>query len=118
MSILIKNALVINEGKRTVQSLLIKDKFISAIYGESDSLPVADTVINAEGLWLLPGVIDDQVHFREPGLTHKADICSESRAAAAGGVTSFMDMPNTNPSTTTNELLNQKIEIASKNSLV
>ncbi len=118
MSILIKNALVINEGKRTVQSLLIKDKFISAIYGESDSLPVADTVINAEGLWLLPGVIDDQVHFREPGLTHKADICSESRAAAAGGVTSFMDMPNTNPSTITNELLNQKIEIASKNSLV
>lgn len=118
MTILIKNALVINEGKRAVQSVLIKDKFISAIYGESDSLPVADTIINAEGLWLLPGVIDDQVHFREPGLTHKADIFSESRAAAAGGVTSFMDMPNTNPSTTTNELLNQKIEIASKNSLV
>lgn len=118
MSILIKNALVINEGKRAIQSVLIKDKHISAIFEKSDILPEADTVIDAEGLWLIPGVIDDQVHFREPGLTYKADIFSESRAAAAGGVTSFMEMPNTNPATITNALLNEKIKIASETSLV
>ena len=74
------------------------------------------TVIDAKDLWLLPGVIDDQVHFREPGLTHKGDIASESRAAIAGGVTSFMEMPNTNPQTTTIELLEQKFEIGAQKS--
>ena len=76
-----------------------------------------EEIINAEGLWLLPGVIDDQVHFREPGLTHKGDIYTESKAAVAGGVTSFMEMPNTKPQTTTVELLHDKFKIASQKSL-
>lgn len=100
--ILIKNALIINEGRSVVGSLLIHGERIEAVY-EGESLPVdiPCEVIDATGLWLLPGVIDDQVHFREPGLTHKGDIASESRAAVAGGVTTFMDMPNTKPQTTT-----------------
>src|SRR5690606_11080467 len=77
----------------------------------------ADRVINAEGLYLLPGLIDDQVHFREPGLTHKADIWHESRAAVAGGTTSFMEMPNTVPNTLTQELLEEKYQLAAINSL-
>ena len=83
-----------------------------------DSTQIYDTEIDATGLYLFPGVIDDHVHFREPGLTHKADIASESRTAAAGGVTSFMDMPNTNPPTTTIELLEEKFRIAEKNSRI
>jgi dihydroorotase len=118
MSILIKNALLVNDGIQSIKSVLIEGKYIAGIFDETDILPVADSVIDANGLWLMPGIIDDQVHFREPGLTHKADIYSESRAAAAGGVTSFMDMPNTNPSATTTALLNQKFDIAAKSSLI
>jgi dihydroorotase len=118
MTTLIKDATVINESVRTRASVLIKEGKIAGIFFEHELLPDADNIIDATGLWLIPGVIDDQVHFREPGLTYKADIFSESRAAAAGGVTSFMEMPNTNPATITNELLNEKIKIASKNSLV
>lgn len=118
MKTLIKNALIINEGESKKCDLLIVDDKIVKIANVDNMTDVADTIIDAEGLWLLPGIIDDQVHFREPGMTQKGDIYSESRAAAAGGVTSFMEMPNTNPSTTSIELLNQKFEIASKNSLV
>ena len=98
-SILIKNATIINEGRSFRNDLLIIDELISSI-GSADqfTIPSGTKIIDATGLLLIPGVIDDQVHFREPGLTHKGDIYSESRAAVAGGVTSFMDMPNTNPS--------------------
>ena len=88
---LIKNATIINEGRSFKGSVLIKDQYIDGIYETDTVLPTADTIIDAEGLLLLPGVIDDQVHFREPGLTHKADIASESAAAVAGGVTSYGD---------------------------
>lgn len=112
--ILIHKATIINEGTSFVGSVLIEKDIISEIY-RSEEVPETilnkATVIDAKDLWLLPGVIDDQVHFREPGLTHKGDIASESRAAIAGGVTSFMEMPNTNPQTTTIELLEQKFEI-------
>lgn len=116
---LIRNAVIINEGKSFKGSVLIKNEFIEKIY-ENNDVPEAiissATVIDATGLWLIPGIIDDQVHFREPGLTHKGDIESESRAAIAGGVTSFMEMPNTNPQTTTIENLDAKFEIASNKS--
>ena len=117
-TILIKNATIINEGKSFHSDLLIIDELISAI-GVIDykKIPASTRVIDATGLLLMPGVIDDQVHFREPGLTHKGDIHSESRAAVAGGVTSFMDMPNTNPQTVSVEILNQKYIIGSENSL-
>jgi len=114
-TILIKSATIINEGKQFVADLLIKDGHIERIDGHIDLQ--ADKLINAEGLHLLPGVIDDQVHFREPGLTHKANIHSESRAAVAGGITSFMEMPNTVPNTLTQELLQDKYDIAAQNSL-
>jgi dihydroorotase len=114
---LIKNALIINEGRSFKGSVLIGDKYIAGVY-EGDvpaGLSTADVkIIDASGKWLLPGVIDDQVHFREPGLTHKGDIMSESRAAVAGGVTTFMDMPNTNPQTTTVEALEWKFRRASE----
>jgi dihydroorotase len=116
--ILIKNALIINEGKRQKADVLIDKERIKLIKQKIDE--VSDQtcdIIDAEGLLLLPGLIDDQVHFREPGLTHKADIHSESRAAVAGGVTSFMDMPNTIPQTVTVDALNEKFEIASKRSM-
>lgn len=116
---LIRNATIINEGKSFVGSVLIENEFIEKIYDNND-IPEAilnrATIVDATGLWLIPGVIDDQVHFREPGLTHKGDIESESRAAIAGGVTSFMEMPNTNPQTTTIENLDAKFEIASDKS--
>jgi len=117
--ILIQNAELINEGAVYKASVLIENERITAIYKETIPQEILDksTKIDAEGLWLLPGVIDDQVHFREPGLTHKGDIFSESRAAVAGGTTSFMDMPNTIPQTTTVEALNEKFEQASKESL-
>ena len=82
------------------------------------NIPSAANIIDATGLLLIPGVIDDQVHFREPGLTHKGDIYSESRAAVAGGVTSFMDMPNTDPQTVTIESLNEKYNLGSEKSLI
>ena len=118
-SIYIKNAKIVNEGVIFSGDLLIKDEIISAIGSiDQNSVPPGTKVIDAKGLYLLPGIIDDQVHFREPGLTHKGDILSESRAAAAGGVTSFMDMPNTVPQTVSIEILNDKYKIGSENSLV
>jgi dihydroorotase len=121
--LLIKNALLINEGKRFKADVLIGGERIEKIWvQDGNRSPVTGyrlpslSVIDAEGLLLLPGVIDDQVHFREPGLTHKGDIHSESRAAVAGGVTSFMDMPNTVPQTVTVEALNEKFELASRQS--
>lgn len=115
-TILITNANIVNEGKVFESDLLIKGSFIEVI-GKDLSSRKADRVIDAKGKHLMPGLIDDQVHFREPGLTHKATISSESRAAVAGGVTSFMEMPNTNPPTFTQELLEQKYQIASRDSL-
>lgn len=118
-SILIKNALIINEGRSFKADLLIKNDIIAAVSGHGDiQIPEGTRDINAEGLLLLPGLIDDQVHFREPGLTHKGDIFTETRAAAAGGVTSFMEMPNTNPQTTTIRNLEEKYGIAAEKSLV
>ena len=114
-TILIKAASIVNEGQIFTGDVLIKNGFIEKI-GSSISEPGA-TEINAEGLHLFPGMIDDQVHFREPGLTHKADIFSESMAAVAGGITSFMEMPNTVPNTLTQELLADKYQIASEVSL-
>jgi dihydroorotase len=114
-SILIKSATIVNENRQFVGDILVKDGLIERIDSHIDVH--ADQTINAEGLHLFPGCIDDQVHFREPGLTHKADIHSESRAAVAGGITSFMEMPNTVPNTLTQELLEQKYEIAARNSL-
>lgn len=114
-SILIKSAELVNEGKRFVADVYIKDGLIEKIGAELDIM--ADRIIEAEGKVLLPGCIDDQVHFREPGLTHKADMFTESRAAVAGGITSFMEMPNTVPNTTTQELLEDKYRLASERSL-
>jgi len=112
---LIKSATIVNEGKQFVADVLVKDGFIDRI--DTTINVTADKEINAEGLYLLPGCIDDQVHFREPGLTHKGNIHSESRAAVAGGITSFMEMPNTVPNTLTQELLADKYEIGAHNSL-
>jgi dihydroorotase len=118
-SILIKNATIVNEGTITRNDLLIKDELISAIgLSEEWKIPAGTKSIEAEGLLLIPGVIDDQVHFREPGLTHKGDIFSESRAAVAGGITSFMDMPNTVPQTVTIEALDEKYSLGSEKSLI
>jgi dihydroorotase len=115
---LITNALIINEGTQTTGSVFIHDSLIGKILpGDPGPAIKADQVINAEGRYLLPGVIDDQVHFREPGLTHKGDIFTESRAAVAGGITSFMDMPNTKPQTLTQTLLEEKYTLASGRSL-
>ncbi|MFW6352650.1 MAG: dihydroorotase, partial [Bacteroidota bacterium] len=116
---LIKNAKIINESKSFDGSLLITDGKIADIYNGvlPDSLPVNCEVIDATGKLLIPGIIDDQVHFREPGLTHKGDIYTEARAGIAGGVTSFMEMPNTWPQTVTQELLEQKYLLASGKSL-
>jgi dihydroorotase len=116
---LIRNATIVNEGKSFRGDLLIKDEIISAVGLPGQiKYPPGAALIEAAGLLLLPGVIDDQVHFREPGLTHKGDINTESRAAAAGGITSFMDMPNTVPQTTTNEALEEKYSIGSEKSLI
>ncbi|TCD29250.1 dihydroorotase [Pedobacter psychrodurus] len=112
---LIKAATIVNEGQKIVADVLIKDGLIAKI-GQNLFAPDAQE-INAEGQYLLPGMIDDQVHFREPGLTHKADIFTESMAAVAGGITSFMEMPNTVPNTLTQALLADKYEIAAQTSL-
>ena len=117
-SILIKNATIINEGRKFSGDLLVINSLISAVGDiDIDRIPSGATIIDASGLLLLPGIIDDHVHFREPGLTHKADINSESRAAVAGGITSFMEMPNTIPQAVTNTILNDKYLIASERSL-
>ena len=115
ISYLIKNATIVNEGASFVSDVLIENGFIKKI---RNSIIANDaTVIDAQGKFLLPGLIDDQVHFREPGLTHKADIGTESKAAVAGGITSFIEMPNTVPQATTQQLLEEKFEIAQKTSL-
>lgn len=114
-SILIKAATIVNEGRQIIADVFVKDGFIEQIASSINQQ--ADLELNAEGKYLLPGCIDDQVHFREPGLTHKGDIYTESRAAVAGGITSFMEMPNTVPNTVTQELLEDKYKIASENSL-
>ncbi|WP_406685629.1 dihydroorotase [Seonamhaeicola sp. MEBiC1930] len=113
---LIKNANIVNEGIVFSGDILLEGEYIKKI-GESLTPKSADVlVLDAEGKYLLPGAIDDQVHFREPGLTHKANIETESKAAIAGGITSFIEMPNTSPQTTTVEKLEEKFDIASKTS--
>ncbi|MBS3993497.1 MAG: dihydroorotase [Bacteroidetes bacterium] len=112
---LIKNATLVNEGQIFVSDLLLENELISKIDTHIDA-DESIQIIDATGLYLIPGVIDDQVHFREPGLTHKASIASESKAAVAGGITSFIEMPNTNPPCITQELLEDKFEIAAKTS--
>jgi len=116
-SILIKNGKIINEGKIYQSDIYIEDEIIKEI-SPSISLKLSDTLtIDAGGNYVIPGLIDDQVHFREPGLTHKGDIYTESRAAVAGGITSFLEMPNTIPQTITQDKLNEKFTIASKKSI-
>jgi dihydroorotase len=114
-SILIKNGVIVNRGRITHGDLLIRNGFIERIGGVIDA--PADVELNAEGKYVLPGIIDDQVHFREPGLHHKADLYTEPRAAVAGGVTSFMEMPNTKPPAVTQALLEEKYAIAAQKSL-
>lgn len=117
--LLINKATIVNEGESFTGSVLIEGERISQVF--RDEVPeriinACEKVIDARGLYLIPGVIDDQVHFREPGLTHKGDIFTESRSAVAGGVTSYMEMPNTNPQTITNDELMRKLEMASEKS--
>lgn len=116
--LLIKNVLIVNENSISPGHILIENEKIKKIY-KKDELPVDSEVrntIDGNGKILLPGIIDDQVHFREPGLTHKGDIYTESKAAIAGGVTSYMEMPNTNPQTTTIKLLEEKFAVAEQKS--
>lgn len=115
--ILFKNITVVNEFKKITADVLVEDERISRIAPKID-VPYRVQEIDGEGKWLLPGVIDDQVHFREPGLTHKASIATESAAAAAGGVTSFMEMPNTIPNALTLDLLEDKYRIGAATSAV
>lgn len=116
---LIYNAQIVNEGQVFKGSVVIEDEYITEILvGDKKPINPCDEIIDAQMHYLLPGIIDDHVHFREPGLTHKADIASESRAAVAGGVTSFMDMPNVLPQTTTLEALEDKFRIGSQHSMV
>lgn len=116
--ILIKNAVIVNEGRKVPGSVVIEGEKIAEILvdGQEAAMP-CDETIDASGCYLLPGAIDEHVHFRDPGLTHKADITTESHAAVAGGVTSIMDMPNTNPQTTTLEALNDKLALLAENHL-
>lgn len=119
MTTLIHQATIVNEGEQYVGSVLIEDQYIVAVIrGVGAEMPAADQVVDAKGMYLLPGCIDDHVHFRDPGLTHKADMRTESRAAARGGVTSVMDMPNCNPQTTTLEALEDKFADAQEKCLV
>ena len=119
MRTVIQGGRIVNEGKIFDGSIVVEDTKINKIVeGETSPEVVADEIIDASGCFVLPGVIDDHVHFREPGLTEKADIDSETRAAAAGGVTSFFDMPNTVPQTTTLEALDEKFALAAQKSHV
>ncbi|HAF28388.1 MAG TPA: dihydroorotase [Bacteroidales bacterium] len=117
-SLLIKNVTIVNEGNQFLGGILIDNGKIKKIL-KTDELEglTARSIIDGKGKYLLPGIIDDQVHFRDPGLTHKGDIYSESKAAIAGGITSFMEMPNTVPQATTHELLEEKYQMASEKSL-
>lgn len=114
MTTLIRDAVIVNEGKRLKGSLLIEGEQIAALLPSDAALPEADRIIDAKGALLLPGIIDDHVHLREPGLTHKADTAGESCAALAGGVTSLMDMPNVVPQTTTNALWAERMAIGAR----
>jgi dihydroorotase len=115
-TVLIKNAKIVNEGTIFEGDVLIENEFIVEI-AESISPKLSNCkIIDAEGSYLIPGAIDDQVHFREPGLTHKGDIASESRAAVAGGITSYIEQPNTVPNAVTQEILEEKYQIAAKTS--
>jgi len=114
--VLIKNAKIVNEGTIFEGDVLIEDEFIVEIAESISVKSSATKIIDAEGNYLIPGAIDDQVHFREPGLTHKGDIASESRAAVAGGITSFIEQPNTVPNAVTQEILEEKYSIAATNS--
>ena len=119
MRILIQGGTIVNEGQTFYGSILIEDeKIIHIIKGTHAPEASYDKVIDASGCFVLPGIIDDHVHFREPGLTEKADIDTESRAAAAGGVTTYFDMPNTVPQTTTLEALEEKFALAAEKSHV
>lgn len=116
---LIQNAVIVNEGRKVAGSVVIEgEKIAEILVGEEQAAAPCDEVIDASGCYLLPGAIDEHVHFRDPGLTHKADITTESHAAAAGGVTSIMDMPNTNPQTTTLEALEEKFALLAEKSSV
>ena len=115
--ILIKNARIINEGKIISSDIFIENEMIKEVSKSISLKSSSIQIIDAENNFVMPGIIDDQVHFREPGLTHKADIKSESKAAVAGGITSFIEMPNTKPQATTLLELDKKFEIASKDSL-
>ena len=119
---IIKNGNIVNEGRQIVGSLVVTDGIIDQITANDsdlDSIIYKDyETIDAKGCYVIPGIIDTHVHFREPGLTHKADIASESKAAAYGGITSYFDMPNTNPQTTTMEALREKQKLAREKSLV
>lgn len=114
-AVLIKNARIVNEGKTIESDLKIQGQFIERVDTEIKASQ-SDQIIEANGQYIIPGMIDDQVHFREPGLTHKGTIASESRAAVAGGITSYMEMPNVNPATTTIDALQKKFAIASQSS--
>ncbi|MDP3180794.1 MAG: dihydroorotase [Bacteroidota bacterium] len=116
MKTLIKNARIVNEGRIFSGALLINGEFIAKVYSGEPNLDEIKgaAVIDANGQYLIPGAIDDQVHFREPGLTHKGEIATESKAAVAGGVTSYMEMPNTNPQAVTQEILEQKYQRAAE----
>ena len=114
--ILIKNAKIVNEGTIFEGDLLIENDLIVEIAEKISPKSSDCKIIDAEGNYLIPGAIDDQVHFREPGLTHKGDIESESRAAVAGGITSYIEQPNTVPNAVTQEILEQKYELAAQKS--
>ena len=119
MLTLINNATIVNEGRQFIGSVVIDGEFIiDVMEGAVEQTEHFDHVVDATDLYLFPGVIDDHVHFREPGLTHKADIATESRTAAAGGVTSVMEMPNTVPQTTTYDRLEEKFRLGAENSRV
>src|SRR5690554_3458378 len=113
-TLLIKNGTIVNEGKVIKADILIENEIIIKIDDEINT--PADKVIDASGLHVFPGVIDDQVHFREPGLTHKGTIATESKAAIAGGITSFIEQPNTVPNAVTQEILEEKYQIAAQTS--
>jgi dihydroorotase len=116
---IIRNATIVNEGRTFIGSVVISGEHIKEIYEGSQQVEISQpyTEIDATGLLLFPGVIDDQVHFRDPGLTQKGDIYTESKAAVAGGITSYMDMPNTRPQATTIEILEDKYSLASTKSM-
>jgi len=117
-SLLIKNITIVNEGIQFIGSVYIQNGIIDKIFaGEEPQNMDAQKIINGAGKFLFPGIIDDQVHFREPGITHKGEIYTEAKAAVAGGITSFMEMPNTKPQATTQEVLEEKYKIASEKSL-